>query len=318
MASVVPVYFAQIMPEVFNFSLACLAYFCWLYKEVAAPERSPRGTAWLFTGRAISPARSCWASRRSRSRRSRRSSPRRALGIFRLRRNLPPKGGNYRRVISCSFRLQAEDPLPTIAFVSGRRRALRRRTPRSPANGTTRGATASRTYFEFPFQTEGSTNRGRRGEVARNRDGATSSSTRAPSPPISRTTSSTSSSAATPGMLGYFFPGLLRHAGVAGRAEAAAALAVAGARVGARAGAHLRDLHAVHMERRRRRQPLFLRRLRRDAVPAAADRVDRRGVDAVGDRRIVRRADGPEPVRRRRSSRTRTRRPDRCGCCRSS
>ena len=39
MASVVPVYFVQIMPEVFNFSLACLAYFCWLYKEVAAPEQ---------------------------------------------------------------------------------------------------------------------------------------------------------------------------------------------------------------------------------------------------------------------------------------
>ncbi|HTM27486.1 MAG TPA: hypothetical protein VL225_19950 [Vicinamibacterales bacterium] len=51
MASVVPVYFVWIMPELFNFSLALLAYFCWLYKEVAAPERSPRGTAWLFTGR---------------------------------------------------------------------------------------------------------------------------------------------------------------------------------------------------------------------------------------------------------------------------
>jgi hypothetical protein len=51
LASVVPVYFVQIMPEVFNFSLACLAYFCWLYKEVASPARSPRGTAWLFTGR---------------------------------------------------------------------------------------------------------------------------------------------------------------------------------------------------------------------------------------------------------------------------
>jgi hypothetical protein len=49
MASSVPVYLVQIMPEVFNFSLACLAYFCWLYKEVAVPERSPRGTAWLFT-----------------------------------------------------------------------------------------------------------------------------------------------------------------------------------------------------------------------------------------------------------------------------
>ena len=51
MASVMPVYFVWIMPEVFNFSLAFLAYFCWLYKEVAAPERSPRGTAWLFTPR---------------------------------------------------------------------------------------------------------------------------------------------------------------------------------------------------------------------------------------------------------------------------
>ena len=51
MASVVPVYFVWIMPELFNFSLALLAYFCWLYKEVADPRRSPRGTAWLFTSR---------------------------------------------------------------------------------------------------------------------------------------------------------------------------------------------------------------------------------------------------------------------------
>jgi hypothetical protein len=51
MMSVVPVYAVQMMPEVFNFSLACAAYFCWLYKEVAPPERSPRGTQWLFTPR---------------------------------------------------------------------------------------------------------------------------------------------------------------------------------------------------------------------------------------------------------------------------
>jgi hypothetical protein len=51
MASVVPVYFVWIMPELFNFSLALVAFFCWLYKEVADPERSPRGTAWLFTRR---------------------------------------------------------------------------------------------------------------------------------------------------------------------------------------------------------------------------------------------------------------------------
>lgn len=51
LASCVPVYFVQMMPEVFNLSLACLAYFCWLYKEVATKDRSPRGTAWLFSPR---------------------------------------------------------------------------------------------------------------------------------------------------------------------------------------------------------------------------------------------------------------------------
>ena len=51
LASVVPVYFVWLMPEVFNFSLVFLAYFCWLYKEVARLEVSPRGTKWLFSGR---------------------------------------------------------------------------------------------------------------------------------------------------------------------------------------------------------------------------------------------------------------------------
>ncbi len=51
MASVVPVYFVWLMPEVFNFTLVFVAYFCWLYKEVARPEQSPRGTKWLFGGR---------------------------------------------------------------------------------------------------------------------------------------------------------------------------------------------------------------------------------------------------------------------------
>ena len=51
MASVVPVYFVWLMPEVFNFSVTFLAYFCWLYKEVAPRESAPRGTKWLFCGR---------------------------------------------------------------------------------------------------------------------------------------------------------------------------------------------------------------------------------------------------------------------------
>ena len=46
MASVVPVYFVWITPELFNFSLGLLAYFCWLYKEVgAARARAARARA---------------------------------------------------------------------------------------------------------------------------------------------------------------------------------------------------------------------------------------------------------------------------------
>jgi hypothetical protein len=48
MASVTPTYFVWITPELFNFSLVLLGYFCWLYKEVAAPGTSPRGTKWLL------------------------------------------------------------------------------------------------------------------------------------------------------------------------------------------------------------------------------------------------------------------------------
>jgi hypothetical protein len=51
MASVVPLYFVWLMPEVFNFSIVFLAYFCWLYKEVAVPERTPARLDWLFRPR---------------------------------------------------------------------------------------------------------------------------------------------------------------------------------------------------------------------------------------------------------------------------
>jgi hypothetical protein len=50
MASVVPVYFVWITAEFFNFSTVFLAYFCWLYKEVAVRDRTPRGLRWLFCG----------------------------------------------------------------------------------------------------------------------------------------------------------------------------------------------------------------------------------------------------------------------------
>jgi hypothetical protein len=46
MATVVPVYFVWITPELFNFALGALAYFCWLYKEVAPRDAMPRGLRW--------------------------------------------------------------------------------------------------------------------------------------------------------------------------------------------------------------------------------------------------------------------------------
>jgi hypothetical protein len=48
MASVAPAYFVWITPELFNFSLVLLGYFCWLYKEAASPDTAARGTNWLF------------------------------------------------------------------------------------------------------------------------------------------------------------------------------------------------------------------------------------------------------------------------------
>ena len=50
MATVVPVYFVWITPELFNFSLGVFAYFCWLYKEVAPGAGAGRGAPWLGTG----------------------------------------------------------------------------------------------------------------------------------------------------------------------------------------------------------------------------------------------------------------------------
>jgi len=46
MATVVPVYYVWITPELFNFALGFFAYFCWLYKEVASRERMPRPLQW--------------------------------------------------------------------------------------------------------------------------------------------------------------------------------------------------------------------------------------------------------------------------------
>ena len=51
MASVVPVYYVWIAPELLNFTLGLVAYFFWLYKEVAAPPAATRASRWLFGAR---------------------------------------------------------------------------------------------------------------------------------------------------------------------------------------------------------------------------------------------------------------------------
>jgi hypothetical protein len=48
LVTIVPVYFVWISPEVFNFAIGLLAYFCWLYKEVAPASRATRWTGWLW------------------------------------------------------------------------------------------------------------------------------------------------------------------------------------------------------------------------------------------------------------------------------
>lgn len=49
MASVVPVYFVWITPELFNFSFVVFGIFCWVYKKVASRDSVPYVGRWLFT-----------------------------------------------------------------------------------------------------------------------------------------------------------------------------------------------------------------------------------------------------------------------------
>jgi hypothetical protein len=51
MATVVPVYFVWITPELFNFTTGFVAYFCWLYKETAPDSHITRRMRWLTAGR---------------------------------------------------------------------------------------------------------------------------------------------------------------------------------------------------------------------------------------------------------------------------
>ena len=144
MASVVPVYFVQIMPEVFNFSLAFLAFFCWLYKEVAAPERSPRGTAWLFTPRsdvvmAVLLGLATF------------SKPTNAL-LFAA----PMIWAMFRRNRG-AFRRNLVVPSLVFAAVAGGLFAINMAMT-GDWNYQGGGERRRSYYFEFPFQTEGTTN----------------------------------------------------------------------------------------------------------------------------------------------------------------
>ena len=51
MATVVPVYFVWIQPELLNFALGLLAYFCIFYREVTTREDAAHGTRWTFGAR---------------------------------------------------------------------------------------------------------------------------------------------------------------------------------------------------------------------------------------------------------------------------
>jgi hypothetical protein len=51
LVSIVPVYFVWIEPDLFNFALGLLGYFCWLYKAVVPPAHLTRRMAWLMTGK---------------------------------------------------------------------------------------------------------------------------------------------------------------------------------------------------------------------------------------------------------------------------
>ena len=147
LVSVVPVYFAQMMPEVFNFSLACLAYFCWLYKEVALPERSPRGTAWLFGPRSDVAAAILLGIATF-------SKPTNAL-LFAA----PLGWWAYRWWGQRSnFRFSRKILLPTLAFVAVAGGLFAINMAISGDWNYQGGGDRKSYYFEFPFQTEATTN----------------------------------------------------------------------------------------------------------------------------------------------------------------
>jgi hypothetical protein len=163
LASVIPVYSVWIMPEVFNFSLAFLAYFCWLYKEVASPDRSPRRTAWLFTSRSdLAMAVLLGIATFSKPTYALLFAGPLAFWIFRLKaeatersvKGAPPK----RKPVASAFRrkiLHVALPIFGFLVVAGGLFAVN--TLITGSWNYQGGGGRQSYYFEFPFQTENTT-----------------------------------------------------------------------------------------------------------------------------------------------------------------
>jgi hypothetical protein len=160
LASVVPVYFVQIMPEVFNLSLACLAYFCWLYKEVASPARSPRGTAWLFTGRSdLAAAVLLGILTFSKPPSAMLFAAPMLWSLFRLKAEttglpipvLSASGRQTARSVVSPFRRKILLPLVAFVLVAGGLFAINRA---SSGEWNYQGGERKSYLFEFPFQNQ--------------------------------------------------------------------------------------------------------------------------------------------------------------------
>ncbi len=267
MASVAPAYFVWITPELFNFSLVMLGYFCWLYKEVAdAGVGAARHAAGCF--RPGSRSRGRRAARRGDVLEAVQPAP--DPPAARVAAREAPVAAARRSPASSSASSAAVLLAGNVAD-HGRLELPGRRPPRR-STGRTRSRSAAC--------------RGRRSGRTGRRTGAdrTSSSTGASSGRSSRTTSRTSSSAATRGCCRTSSPASSRIvAFLLARGKRAPGSGSSSAAAAAQILLLLR-LGPVHVQRRRRfdREPLLHEHLRRVPVPAAADHVGRAGRSSRG------------------------------------
>jgi hypothetical protein len=264
MASVVPVYFVWLMPEVFNFSLLFLAYFCWLYKEGCGPGPDPRRMQWLWCGRSGG----------------------------KRRRGRAPRGWSTFSKVTNAFLFAPDRGLATLAQLPARRRedaqiiatvavftliaaGLFGITKLISGEWSYQGGVRETYSVEFPFQNDVA-----KQELGQSSSREGSTSTASSIPARSRRTSPTISSTffigRHTGLLGYFFPAVFAMIAFSARAATAPGLAVLVLACGTAAGSHLHRRHALHLERRRCRESILLRRIRRDAVRAATGSVAHR------------------------------------------